>query len=305
MTRNVKNLAVLFVDVCESTKLYSILGDNVAQTLINNCLSFISKTVESQGGRVVKTIGDEVLSVFSKADAAILAAIEIQSSLNAQLNVKNPVSVHAGLHFGPVLIEEEDVFGDTVNAAAYLTAVAAAEQVLTTQITENNLSPGLKDRVRPVFKTVLKGAVEESTVYQVIWHQDTVTLTDVNLGLHKTIPGDEGSLLITHRELTLRLDQRRPGITIGRGKDCDLIVNEIYASRRHIDIRLLRTHFYLIDQSINGTFVMFDSGEEVHVLRGEILLDASGKISLGRSIHDGASEIINFNRDRRSLYRIG
>jgi class 3 adenylate cyclase len=305
MTRDAKNLAVLFVDVCESTKLYSMLGDNAARSLINDCLSLISKTVEYQGGRVVKTIGDEVLSVFSTVDAAIWAAIEIQLSVSARRNAQNPVSVHAGLHFGPVLVEEGDVFGDTVNAAAYLTAVAAAEQVLTTQITQNNLSPGLKDRVRPVFKSVLKGAVEESTVYQVIWHQDTVTLTDVNMGLHKIIPGDEGSLLITHRDLTLRLDQQRPSITIGRGIDCDLVVQEKFASRRHTDIRLLRTHFYLVDQSINGTFVMFDSGEEVHVLRGEMLLDASGKISLGRSIHDGASEIISFSRDRRSLYRVG
>ncbi len=305
MTRVAKNLAVLFVDVCESTKLYSMLGDAAARTLINNCLLFISKTVEHQGGRVVKTIGDEVLSVFPTADAALLAAIEIQSSLSARRSAKNPISVHAGLHFGPVLVEEGDVFGDTVNAAAYLTAVAAAEQVLTTQMTQNNLSQGLKDRVRSVFKTVLKGAVEESTVYQVIWHKDTVTLTDVNMGLHKIIPGDEGSLLITHRSLTLRLNQQRPSITIGRGKGCDLVVDEKFASRRHTNIRLLRTHFYLIDQSINGTFVMFDSGEEVQVLRGEILLDASGKISLGRSIHDGASDIINFSRDRRSLFRAG
>ncbi|HUO43384.1 MAG TPA: adenylate/guanylate cyclase domain-containing protein [Burkholderiales bacterium] len=304
MARDIKNLAVLFVDVCESTKLYSVLGDNTARTLINDCLSFVSGVVVRQGGRVVKTIGDEVLSVFSTADAAILAASEIQSNLSARRSNKNPVCVHAGLHFGPVLVEEGDVFGDTVNAAAYLTAVAAAEQVLTTQMTQANLSPVLKDRVRPVFKTVLKGAVEESTVFQVIWHQDTVALTDVNMGLHKIIPGDEGSLLIAHRELTLRLDQRRPGITIGRSKECDLVIHEKFASRRHTDIRLMRTHFYLIDQSINGTFVMFDSGEEVHVLRGELLLDASGKMSLGRSLRDGATEIIHFSRDRRSLYRV-
>lgn len=305
MTRTVKNLAVLFVDVCESTKLYSMLGDNAARSMINECLQLVSKTVERHGGRVVKTIGDEVLSVFSKVDSAILAASEIQLVISGRRDGRNPISVHAGLHYGPVLVEGQDVFGDTVNAAAYLTAVAAAEQILTTQMTHTNLSPDLRDRVRPVFKTVLKGAVEESTVYQVIWHQDTMTLTDVNMGLHRIIPGDEGSLLITHHDLTLRLDQGRPNITIGRGNDCDLVVNEKYASRHHTDVRLLRTHFYLVDHSINGTFVMLDSGEEVHVLRGELLLEASGKLSLGRSIRDGAAEIISFSRDRRSLYRVG
>ena len=125
-----------------------------------------------------------------------------------------------------MLVETDDVFGDTVNAAAYLTAVAAPEQILTTEATERNLSPEMKTVVQPVFKTVLKGSTEESTVYQVLWHKDTAELTDVNLHSHKNIPSDEGSLLVAHRNLTLRLDKSRPNITIGRGDDCDLVVHE-------------------------------------------------------------------------------
>jgi hypothetical protein len=50
--------------------------------------------------------------------------------------------------------------------------------------------------------------------------------------------------------------------------------------------------------------VTLESGEEVHVLRGELLLDGSGKLALGRSAREGATEIITFTRDRRSLYRV-
>ena len=141
-------------------------------------------------------------------------------------------------------------------------------------------------------------------MYQVVWHKDISNLTDVNLRSHKNIPGDEGSLLVVHRNLTLRLDQTRPNITIGRGDDCDLVVTEKLASRKHVSIRLLRTHFYLLDHSLNGTFVTLESGEEVHVLRGELLLDGSGKMCLGRSVRDGANELITFTRDRRSMYRV-
>ena len=66
----------------------------------------------------------------------------------------------------------------------------------------------------------------------------------------------------------------------------------------------MRTHFYLIDHSINGTFVELESGAEVHVLRGELLLDGAGKISLGRSNREGGNEIISYARDRRSMYRV-
>ncbi len=304
MASQTQHMAVLFADITDSTKLYATLGDSAARDVVNACLSLIGEVVERNQGRVVKTIGDEVMTVFPTADAGVLAASDIQSQVNTQQPGQYPVKLHVGLHYGPVLVEHDDVFGDTVNAAAYLTAVASAEQILTTESTERNLSAELKSCVRPIFKVVLKGSYEESTVYQVIWHPDTAHLTDVNLGSQKTIPGDEGSLLLVHNNLTLRLDQKRASMTIGRGGECDLIVREKFASRQHLSINLLRTHFYLVDHSINGTFVARESGEEVHVLRGELLLDGSGKMSLGRSVRDGATEVITFTRDRRSMYRV-
>ena len=303
MTRQTQNLAVLFADISESTKLYSALGDNAARVVVNACLSLITAVVERYKGRVVKTIGDEVMCVFRRADDAVQAASEMQSQVDVKRPGKARVQIHIGLHYGPVLVEDADVFGDTVNAAAYLTAVAAAEQILTTEATERNLSPELRANVRPVFKAVLKGSSDESTVYQVVWHKDIADLTDVNLRSHKIIPGDQGSLIIAHRNLSLRLDQARPNITIGRGEDCDLVVHEKLASRKHVSIRLMRTHFYLVDHSLNGTFVALESGDEVHVLRKELLLDGSGKLTLGRSVREGAENIITFTRDRRSMYR--
>ena len=81
------------------------------------------------------------------------------------------------------------------------------------------------------------------------------------------------------------------------------MVAEKLASRKHVSIRLLRTHFYLLDTSLNGTFVTLESGEEVHVLRGELLLGGSGRLTLGRSVSEGA-EVIAFARDRRAMYRV-
>jgi hypothetical protein len=91
---------------------------------------------------------------------------------------------------------------------------------------------------------------------------------------------------------------------IGRAKDCDLVVTDRLASRRHLSIKLVRTHFYLFDHSINGTFVSLESGEEVHVLRRELLLDGSGQICLGRGRSEHPPDVISFSRDRRSMFRV-
>jgi hypothetical protein len=82
------------------------------------------------------------------------------------------------------------------------------------------------------------------------------------------------------------------------------VVADKFASRHHLSIKLMRTHFYLFDHSINGTFVSLESGEEVHVLRRELLLDGTGQLCVGRSRVEQPAEIITFARDRRSMYRM-
>jgi class 3 adenylate cyclase len=297
-------MAVMFADISDSTSLYQNLGDAAARNIVNACLTLITGVLTRYEGRLVKTIGDEVMCVFPGVDFAVLAASDMQTQVAAVRPGNYPVCIHIGLHYGPVLVEDSDVFGDTVNVAAFLRGVATAEQILTTEAVEHGLSEALKACVRPIFHAVLKGSEKESTVYQVMWRTDKADLTDVNLHSKKFIPGDTGALLVMLDEERVRVDQWRPSIVIGRSKDCDLVVNDNFASRRHLSIKLVRTQFYLFDHSINGTFVSFGSGEEQHVLRREVHLDGSGQICIGRSRSERPSEVITFERDRRSMYRV-
>ncbi len=294
----------MFADISDSTSLYQKLGDAAARNIVNACLKVINGVLARYQGRLVKTIGDEVMCVFPDADLAVLAASDMQAQVSSSKPGNYPVSIHVGLHYGPVLVEENDVFGDTVNVAAYLRAAATAEQILTTDAVERCLTAALKACVRPIFNAVLKGSEIESTVFQVLWRTDRTDLTDVNLQPSKMIPGDTGALLVTLDEERVRVDQWRTGIVIGRSKDCDLVVTDNFASRRHLSIKLVRTHFYLFDHSINGTFVTLGSGEEVHVLRRELLLDGSGEIYVGRSRVERPAGVITFQPDRRSMYRV-
>ena len=304
MARAMQTMAVLFADISDSSYLYKTLGDIPARGIVNACLALMSGVIVRFNGRIIKTIGDEIMCAFARADDAVLAASEIQVQIDAKRPGDRRIKIHAGLHYGPVLVEGNDIFGYTVNAAAYLTAVAAPEQILTTDAVERTLAPELRSCVRPVFRVILKGSEEESTISQVVWQKDTAAITNVSLGVQRLIPGDEGSLRVTFGKKMVRLDHSNRTLTIGRGSECDLVVTEKFASRQHIRIRLLRTHFYLFDHSINGTFVTHDNGKEVQVLRGELLLEGSGQLALGRSTRDGATDIITFARDRRSIYRV-
>ncbi len=304
MTRESKTKAVLFADISESGALYRKLGDTTARGIVTACFQAMSAALKRHDGEIIKTLGDAILCVFPHADNAVLAAGEMQSVVTASPPGDYPVGIHIGIHYGPVLCEDGDVFGDTVNVAAYLTAVAMREQVLVTEATENALSPALKGGVRSIFNTVLKGTGRESAVYEVMWKMDRADMTQVNLESTRVIPGDSGSLLVILAGNRVRIDQWKPSIRIGRGEECDLVVRDRYASRQHVTIRAMRTRFYLVDHSINGTYVTLEGGEEVHVMRGDIPLDYSGEIRLGRPGSSNAGEVITFEHDRRSMYRI-
>ena len=115
--------AVLFADVAGSTALYEVLGDERAFALVENCLQTMSACTTEVHGRVVKTIGDAVMSVFKDADDAAAAAAEMQfrvDKLGPAVGVR--LGVRVGFHFGPVV--ERDSSVDACACASRLSASA-------------------------------------------------------------------------------------------------------------------------------------------------------------------------------------
>jgi adenylate cyclase len=211
-----------------------------------------------------------------------------------------------GLQYGDVIQEGNDVFGNTVNIAAYLTAVALPQQIAITDTTFAMLSAPLKTIARPIFRTLLKGQAAEATIYQILWKNDNPDLTDSFFSTRTPVllPGDQGGLVLQYRDQLLRLNHQSPRIVLGRDPGCDLVISDRYASRQHARIELDGMNFYLIDRSINGTYLKFDDRPEISVLRRDVLLDGAGKISLGRSFDESPTEVITISSDRRSLFRV-
>jgi class 3 adenylate cyclase len=178
MTGEVTDVAVLFADVSGSTKLYETVGDAEALNAIGRCLSLVRIACEAQGGRVVKTIGDEIMAVFSAADQAAEAAAEMQLRVCEQAPVgRSRLAIRVGFHFGPAIAVDGDVFGDSVNVAARMTALAKAEQVILSGMTADALSPLLRSRVREIDSLAVKGKQEEIGIFELIWQGEDADLT--------------------------------------------------------------------------------------------------------------------------------
>src|SRR5947207_1742955 len=145
ISENSEQRAILFADVCESTSIYEKLGDAKALALINTLFKALDKEVNGNGGVIVKTLGDGMVCEFREPDAAFRAACGMQEATGrVDAKDKGGLKIKVGYTYGPVVLKDRDVFGDTVNVCARLVSLANAQQVLTTRETVNSLSDELR-----------------------------------------------------------------------------------------------------------------------------------------------------------------
>jgi len=287
------NLAVLFADISNSTRLYETLGDHAALQLIDRCLTTLKGVAQKFGGRTIKTIGDEIMCVFPSAEAGLQAASEMQVAISKespQGNVR--LAVRIAFHYGLVIEEDGDVFGDTVNVAARLGDLAKAEQILTSQQTVDALPAYLRLGIRPVGVLPLKGKQEDVHVCEAIWQfGDDLTMMQ---GRIPSSPKALGKFKLTLGEKAWLLDENHDALSVGRDAHSDVVVANKMASRQHARIERRREKVVLVDVSTNGTFVTLDGATEMMVRREEMLLHGSGTLCFGQSAHDPDSEILHF-----------
>ncbi|MGI9304670.1 MAG: adenylate/guanylate cyclase domain-containing protein, partial [Gammaproteobacteria bacterium] len=88
MTEKQSQLAILFADISGSTSLYERLGDVEAKQQVAACLEAIIDQVEIHRGRVINTIGDEVLCTFADASVAAEAAMDMQETFDVTVHQK-------------------------------------------------------------------------------------------------------------------------------------------------------------------------------------------------------------------------
>ncbi len=290
----------MFADVSGSTGLYETVGDMVAFEAIARCIALMKSCAQALGGRIVKTIGDEVMVVFPRAEQAFQASIDMQLAISELPAIAGQsLALRIGLHCGPVLPDDSgDVFGDTVNIAARLRELASPGQIITSKDTVEQLSTGFRQMVRQLYSIHVRGKKLPMELFEAIW-QLGADLTVVGSDTQSSC--DSSLLTLRYRDKCLELnDASTPSLlTIGRGANMSIVVNDPRASRTHASIECRDGRYVLLDCSSNGTRITIDSGHELVLRRDEVTLWGHGWISFGPSDGD-LSERVEFHCARRS-----
>ncbi|MCZ6499396.1 MAG: adenylate/guanylate cyclase domain-containing protein [Gammaproteobacteria bacterium] len=289
-------LAILFADVVGSTRLYESLGDVRARDTVGHCIDVMRQATENNSGTVIKTMGDEVMSSFPTADDALNAGSQMQKSISDNPDFAGgeaEVTIRVGCHYGPVVLENRDIFGAAVHTANRMTSQAKPSQIITTQVLVGKLSEDWKDSVRQIDIAAARGQSEEIVLYEVLWQTEDLTSMLPVIDLNRYANQKLGRLTLRCQDREVAVDSEQTTVTIGRGENSDLIVKGTLISRLHARIELERNKFLLYDQSTNGTFV-YNDGKESFLRRDDVQLTGKGYLGLGKAVTEDSPLAIHF-----------
>ncbi|MET0800386.1 MAG: adenylate/guanylate cyclase domain-containing protein [Actinomycetota bacterium] len=154
--------AFAFLDLTGYTRLTEERGDEAAAGLAANLTELVHDEVGRGGGKAVKWLGDGVMVSFRDAAAAVLATIGVGRRTG---DVGLPPA-HAGVAVGPVIFQDGEYYGRTVNLAARLSGFAGPGQTLVDQETVRHVRDRDDLRFRSLGDALLKGMVTPIEVYE-------------------------------------------------------------------------------------------------------------------------------------------
>jgi adenylate cyclase len=144
--------AMCFLDITGYTRLTQERGDEAAARLAEDLGRLVQRSSVKHGGRAVKWLGDGVMFHFPEPGLGVTAAIEMVLGVTEA----GLPPAHVGLHAGPVIFQEGDYYGQTVNIAARIAEFARASEVIVSQEVVD-ATPGAEVIFRDMGLVELKG----------------------------------------------------------------------------------------------------------------------------------------------------
>lgn len=153
--------AICFVDLTGYTRITEERGDEVAARMAADLASLIEDLSRRHGGRPVRWLGDGGMFHFRHPGEAVLSGLDmVESASRAGLP-----PMHIGIHTGPVVFQDGDVYGRTVNLASRIASHAGAGEVLASEETVRR-SPDGAVRFEPLGPVRLKGISKPVTLHR-------------------------------------------------------------------------------------------------------------------------------------------
>src|SRR5260221_6929650 len=162
MTQTRRLAALLAADVAGYSRLMGADEEGTLERLKGLRRELLNPKVAEHHGRIVNTTGDGMLVEFASVVDAVRCAVEVQQAMperNTGVAADNRIELRIGINLGDVIVEEDDIYGDGVNIAARIEALADAGGVLVS----NTVHDHVRDRLPFVFEDLGEQQVKNIT----------------------------------------------------------------------------------------------------------------------------------------------
>jgi len=301
-------IALLFADLSGTTRLFRRIGTSEAQRALERCVRRMERAIDSHGGSILMPAVDEMIASFPLADSAVQAAIEMQERI-ADLPPASGVklSIRIGVHFGNNGETPESLHGEAFDAGRALLNIAGPHQIVADAPTAEAISPALRRSLRSMEGLSIQTAAGECQLYELCWLPETPAANAPTEEAAATPAAEAAAVpsrpaVASVERFCIRVngkaylvDERSPTLTIGRDKACDVVIGDRKASRQHVRIEKRGSNrFFLVDQSMNGTFVAVGKDKELCLHHEEMQLSGRGRFAFGHSTVNTHAEIADF-----------
>ena len=288
MSNTQLRIVVLYADVSGSTRLYETFGDTIACADVHTCLDILTKVVEQNEGKKIKTIGDEIMCSFTRPDKAAEAAMQMNQALKDSSEMgrfqSGEVHIKIGWHYGSATYRQDDIIGEAPILAQQVIGMAKRDEILTTQKSIDALPPIIKCTAKFIDRVEAADGSDDFDVYSLPWDEEdneatmVGTISDID-----DIPGVavNNTLILKYEDQTFEMNSHVTHCHFGKGEDNEIVVHGEFTSRHHAEIYYRHGHFHLVDMSTNGTGVIHEGDNFVRLHREEKILYGSGTICFG------------------------
>ena len=252
----------------------------------------IERVAAAYRGRVDKSFDNGRLMIFDSADAALLGAREMQQRCSGLPQTPgHGLALRIGIHQGALRQRAQDEDDGARETAAKLALIDAGI------VASNAVVAELTDDLRQLASALADGASEPAAC-QIDWRCELPSTAYGKEAQGSISASANGPYLILRQGLkTLELTQDSPVLTVGRAPSNDLVVSDIFVSRKHCRIERQADCIVLTDWSTNGTCIMHEQGEQQLVKNGSIALKGKGSLFFGQLCNGERRGGIRFETD--------
>ncbi len=243
--------AIMFTDIVGYTKMMG-QDENIALTVLRKNRDIHKKMIPEYHGQFLKEMGDGVLASFENSSDAVICAASIMKTTN-----EKDISIRIGIHMGEVIFENNDVFGDGVNIASRIEALADPNQILVSETVKNNIQNKTGIITNQIGERELKGVNKTLLIYKVKVHDEFLT-PRIKEGKKKI-----GNPLLMVLAIFLFIVIGLAGYWIGVNSKATPRTDPVIRYNIQIESTLTRTGRRSLAFSPDGTYLCYVSGSQL------------------------------------------